>query len=91
MNTSAFRDGTLKKPTKLDGNDTIYAYSSSTPVTSTTVSSTPVSSTVISHHPYILCHFATAYTNMLCVFLSCVQRVVVGSAGSAVVWDMEWG
>ena len=43
--------------------------------------------TTLSHHPYILCLFAAAYTNMLCVFVSCVQRVVegsvVGSAGSA--------
>ena len=47
----------------------------------------------LSHHPYILCHFAAAYTNMLCVFVSCVQRVVegnmVGSAGSA-CW-CAWG
>ena len=39
------------------------------------------------HHSYILSHFATAYTNMLSVFVSCVQRVVegnvVGGAGSA--------
>ena len=43
--------------------------------------------TTLSHHLYILCLFAAAYTNMLCVFVSCVQRVVegsvVGSAGSA--------
>ena len=31
--------------------------------------------TTLSHNPYILCHFA-AYTNMCCVFVSCVQRVV---------------
>ena len=45
MKTSTCRDGTLKKPTKLDGNDT----------------------TTLSRHPYILCHFAAAYTNMRCV------------------------
>ena len=42
--------------------------------------------TILSHYPYILCHFATAYTNMLCGFVSCMQMVVegsvVGSAGS---------
>ena len=31
---------------------------------------------LLSHHPHILCHFATAYTNMLCVFVTCVQRVI---------------
>ena len=25
--------------------------------------------TTLSHHPYILCHFATGCTNMICVFL----------------------
>ena len=35
--------------------------------------------TTLSHHPYILCHFAAAYTNMLCVFVSCVQGFVEGS------------
>ena len=49
MKTSACRDGTLKKPTKLDGNDT----------------------TTLSHHPYILCHFAATYTNMVCVLVVC--------------------
>ena len=46
--------------------------------------------TTLSHHPYILCHFATTYTNMVCMFLIkyyCEQMVVearvVGSAGSA--------
>ena len=42
--------------------------------------------TTLSHHPYILCLFAATYTNMLCGFVSCVERVVegsvVGSAGS---------
>ena len=34
-----------------------------------------------SHHPYILCHFAAAYTNTLCVFVqSVVEGSVVGSA-----------
>ena len=40
--------------------------------------------TTLSHHPYILCHLAAAYTNMICV--SYVHKVmegsVVGSAGS---------
>ena len=45
-------------------------------------------STTLSHHSYILCHFAAAYTNMLCVFVSCVQRVVEDSVVSA--WVMFW-
>ena len=37
--------------------------------------------TTLSHHPYILCHFTTICTNMLCV--CCVQkRVVEGSEWS---------
>ena len=35
--------------------------------------------TTLSHHPYILCHFATTYTSMLCV--CCVQRRVVEGSG----------
>ena len=45
------------------------------------------------HHPYILCHFAAAYTNMLCVFVGCVQRVVEGSVVNVDVhgvWFMLW-
>ena len=34
--------------------------------------------TTLSHHPYILCHFATACTNMICVFFVVVGWVVVG-------------
>ena len=33
--------------------------------------------TTLSHHPYILCHFATTYTKMVCV--CCAQREVEGS------------
>ena len=54
--------------------------------------------TTLSYHPYILCLFAATYINMLCGFVSCVQRVVEGSVvGSAVVhvdvhedWVMLW-
>jgi len=38
--------------------------------------------TTLSHHPYILCHFATTYTNMVCVccvwLWKAVGSVVVG-------------
>ena len=49
--------------------------------------------TTLPYHPYILCHFAATYTNML-VFVSCVQRrvvegSVVGSAGCALQVDVH--
>ena len=37
--------------------------------------------TTLSHHPYILCPFAVTCTNMLCVFVNCVQRRVVEGSG----------
>ena len=40
--------------------------------------------TTLSHHHYFLCHFATTYTNMLCVLVRCVHRVV------EVWWSACW-
>ena len=36
--------------------------------------------TTVSHRPYILCHFAATYTNMVCMFVGC------GGLWKAVWW-----
>ena len=54
------------------------------PLKLSTVFSDENDTTTLSHHPYILRHFAATYINMLCVFVSCVQRVAEGNVHVAV-------